>query len=357
MTINIYGRHYKKYIPVVVAIFLVCLFIVFVFPGVKEGIELKGGTLIIVRSEKAMDAPHLEQVLREKFPITEVRVTSISSPAGTGSGAIIEFAGNTELVSADALLSQAKAQAQSNPAAAKENALAALNAVSAYIAVPDTSAMGLEELLELAGANLTKANEMFQLRLQEFIKGEFLLGEDAKFQRREIGPALGEAFYESALTVSIIAIALVVLVVFAFFREVIPSVAVISAAFFDIAFALAAMSLLGISLSLSSIPALLMLIGYSVDTDILLTTRVLKRKESTPALRALDSMKTGLTMTFTTIAALLAMLVLSFFGQILVIFEISAVLLAGLCGDIIATWFLNAPVLLWYVEKKTGGAG
>ena len=38
------------------------------------------------------------------------------------------------------------------------------------------------------------------------------------------------------------------------------------------------MSLLGIPLSLASVGALLMLIGYSVDTDILLTTQGSKKK-------------------------------------------------------------------------------
>jgi preprotein translocase subunit SecF len=41
-------------------------------------------------------------------------------------------------------------------------------------------------------------------------------------------------------------------------------------------------------------------------------------------------------------------------AQINIIFEISAIVLFGMVGDLIATWFTNAPILLWYWEKKHG---
>ena len=112
------------------------------------------------------------------------------------------------------------------------------------------------------------------------------------------------------------------------------------------------MAVFKVPLSLATIPALLMLVGYSVDTDIMLTTRLLKRREGTAADRTIGAMKTGLTMTFTTLAALTVMLSISFFNQITIIFEIAAVIFFGLLGDLISTWMMNAPILLWYVEKK-----
>jgi len=65
-------------------------------------------------------------------------------------------------------------------------------------------------------------------------------------------------------------------------------------------------------------------------------------------------MITGLTMTSTAIAALLAMLVLSYFSQIEVIFQISAIIIFGLVAGILSTWFMNAAVLLWYIEGRGG---
>jgi preprotein translocase subunit SecF len=48
------------------------------------------------------------------------------------------------------------------------------------------------------------------------------------------------------------------------------------------------------------------------------------------------------------------MLVVSYFYQIEVIYQIAAVLFFGLVGDLISTWLMNAPVLLWYIESKGG---
>jgi preprotein translocase subunit SecF len=113
-------------------------------------------------------------------------------------------------------------------------------------------------------------------------------------------------------------------------------------------------TLLGFSLTLSSVAALLMIIGYSVDTDILLTTRLLKRRDKTVYERANDTLKTGLTVTTTLIGAALVMLIVSWMAQITTIFEIAAIVLFGMAGDLISTWFTNAPILLWYWEKKHG---
>jgi len=56
----------------------------------------------------------------------------------------------------------------------------------------------------------------------------------------------------------------------------VPSSCVILAAVSDIISTIAVTNLLGLKMSTAGIAALLMLIGYSVDTDILLTTKVLK---------------------------------------------------------------------------------
>src|SRR3989344_2548200 len=57
------------------------------------------------------------------------------------------------------------------------------------------------------------------------------------------------------------------------FRTFIPGLAVISAALTDILAALAVIDILGIKLSAAGIVSFLLIIGYSIDTDILLTTR------------------------------------------------------------------------------------
>ncbi|EKF86410.1 protein translocase subunit SecF [Methanobacterium formicicum] len=142
--------------------------------------------------------------------------------------------------------------------------------------------------------------------------------------------------------------------VFIIFRDVVPSLAVIFAALSDIIIAVGGMSLFGIPLSIASVGALLMLIGYSVDTDILLTTRILKRKEGTVTQRAIEAMKTGLTMAAAAIGSMVALYLVVVFmipaAQTLA--DIAAVLIIGLIADIMATWLMNLGILRWYVEAR-----
>jgi preprotein translocase subunit SecF len=154
--------------------------------------------------------------------------------------------------------------------------------------------------------------------------------------------AMGFAFLFMSITVFII------------FRNFIPSMAVILAALSDIIIAMGGMSLFGIPLSLASVGALLMLIGYSVDTDILLTTRLLKRKEGTITERAIDAMKTGITMSVAAIAAMTVLYLVTVFliPQAEVLSNIAAVLIIGLVADIIATWLMNLGILRWYLEAR-----
>jgi len=118
---------------------------------------------------------------------------------------------------------------------------------------------------------------------------------------------------------------------------------------FDIIVTLAVIDLIGIRISTAGVAALLLILGYSIDTDVVLTTRVLKRKEGTIEARIINSMKTGFTMTFTTLTALL---VGYFISNSFVIKEMFLIIMIGLLVDVLVTWLFNAGVLRWYLEKK-----
>jgi preprotein translocase subunit SecF len=131
----------------------------------------------------------------------------------------------------------------------------------------------------------------------------------------------------------------------------VPSIAVIEAAFADIAMTLAVVDLLGMKISSAGIIAFLMLIGYSVDTDILLTTKVLRRKDETINHAIFTAFKTGITMTLTAIAAIsIALFVVWRFETVLN--QIFSILLIGLSFDIFNTWITNTCLIKWYAEKK-----
>lgn len=155
--------------------------------------------------------------------------------------------------------------------------------------------------------------------------------------------AIGFAFLFMSVTVFII------------FRDPVPSLAVILAAASDIIIAVGGMSILGIPLSLASVGAILMLIGYSVDTDILLTTRVLKRRKGSINERALGAMKTGVTMSISAIGSMAALYLVTVFlmPEARVLSDIASVLIIGLLADILTTWLMNLGILRWYLEVKS----
>lgn len=170
---------------------------------------------------------------------------------------------------------------------------------------------------------------------------------------RTVGPVLSAAALTQVYWALAIAFIFMAVTIFIIFRNLVPSMAVILAALSDIIIALAGMSLLGIPLSMASVGALLLLIGYSVDTDVLLTTRVLKRREGTITQRALDAMKTGLTMVITSIVAMIALyiVVILLIPTAGVLADIAAVLIIGLTADVLITWLMNLGILRWYMES------
>lgn len=137
---------------------------------------------------------------------------------------------------------------------------------------------------------------------------------------------------------------------FTYLKNSVPSFAVILSAFSDLVMTFAVVNLMGMRLSTAGIAAFLMMIGYSVDTDVLLTTRVLQRKHSINR-EIFDAFKTGITMTLTSIVAIVAALIVVFNFQS-VLNPIFTILIIGLTFDIITTWFANASIIKWYVESK-----
>jgi preprotein translocase subunit SecF len=165
------------------------------------------------------------------------------------------------------------------------------------------------------------------------------------------GATLSQSFYKQLMIAILVAFLFMAVVVFIIFRTVIPSSAVIISAFTDILMTLALFNFLEFKLSSAGIVAFLMLIGYSIDTDLLLTVRVLKRKEGSLNSRLFSSFKTGITMTLTSLfAVLVVLIVVQSFSTVLT--QIFTILAIGLSFDILNTWITNVSILKWYVNKK-----
>jgi preprotein translocase subunit SecF len=172
---------------------------------------------------------------------------------------------------------------------------------------------------------------------------------DGNHNIEETSSSLSQSFWQNTVKALLLAFFFMAGVIFVYFRKLVPSSAIILAALSDFVCTLAAMNLLGIKLSTASVAALLMLLGYSVDSNILLSVRVIKRKAGTVAERIAKAIKTGVTMSITT---LIALSTIYFITPSRILQQIAIVLILGLIFDFINTWIQNAAILRWWLGKK-----
>lgn len=209
----------------------------------------------------------------------------------------------------------------------------------------------LSEISDMNNGKFLKFGTMDDAKYQSLTQLISQKYPDAKID--QIGESFGKSLQSQAALALLISFIGMAIVVFLSFRTFVPSVAVVLSALADMVMTAAMMNIIGIPLSLGTTAALLMLIGYSVDSDILLTNRVLKRQGKLND-KLMGAFHTGIIMTSTTLAATTALFVVSWFGSVQILMEISAVLLIGLVADILNTWLTNVGILKWYVLKGGG---
>ncbi len=178
----------------------------------------------------------------------------------------------------------------------------------------------------------------------ELVQGEYTV--------EEVSASLGSSFWQSTVKAIAVAFLVMSIVILLYFRKLIPSAVIVLSAAVDMGGTLAIMNLLGVPLSMAGVAALLMLIGYSVDTDVLLTAKIINERGEAIIDGMRSAIKTGLTMQFTTIAALTVLYIIS---PAQVLRQITLILTIGLLIDLSSTWLMNAGLLRWYLERKQNG--
>ncbi len=205
------------------------------------------------------------------------------------------------------------------------------------------SSNGYGYFVESTVQDQNKINEIIDLISQNYnVKKE-------QISIQFIGETLGKSFFKESFIALILAFLFMAIVVFILFRQPLPSFYVVFAALADIVETITITNLLGIKISVGGIAAFLMLLGYSVDTDILLTTRILKTKGKELYEKTFNAMKTGLIMSITTLVATLSGFLLS---NNPIIKQIMLIIFIGIMLDILNTWMFNAPILIKTIEKK-----
>ena len=221
--------------------------------------------------------------------------------------------------------------------------------LSPFLGNAGTNTTSADSMLAAAQGIYNNASAKYQSSLISAV-GQVVPFRSYSYQ--EITVLQSSYFLQQLETIIIVAFILISIIVFFIFRSVVPSFAVVFGAANDMIVAIGAMALFKIPLGIASIGGLLMLLGYSIDTDVLTAIRILKRHEGTPEQRAYSSMKTGLTMTFTAIVSFAVLFAVSYILYVPTYFEISGVVLFGLIADLATTWLGNASIILMHVNRK-----
>jgi preprotein translocase subunit SecF len=284
-------KNLRKLIVIPLALLAIALFFIgssYVQEGqfLKRGIDLEGGVQITVHHSQKTDLDLVKSKISEELGTTDLDIVTTTNPATRQQETIIVSVGGE---------------------IAEEKISTAIE-----------SALGI-----------TLSPQTYSIRV--------------------LGPALASSFWNQAKWAFMFAFLFMAGVVAFYFRKPLPTVAILVSTTYDLLIIFGFMALTGMHLSLATIAAVLMIIGYSVDTNILLTNKILRERDGDLFERINRGLKTGLTMSASTISVLLALFLVGGAYSI-VLRQISTILLVGLLADIPNTWLLNANILTWHRE-------
>ena len=333
---RIYHDHYKL-LFIITTLMLIAAFAVIGMTYAQtgdilyKGVSLSGGLTITIPTSGSPIAPsEIEDLLVNTFPDADFAVREVSE-LGTQSAIVIEGNRPGDLsVFEDEVLAALAGTVDVSDASTEIVGPSLGQSFFKQVAKAVLIALVFMGLVVFLYFGETKAQKII-VTLLAIIEGMFIWN------------ATGSIIF------TILAIILGIIIIVLYVRFSIPSAAVILAAVSTIVFTLAVINVMELRVSTAGIAAFLMLIGYSVDTDILLSTRVLKRSGGTVYDRVLSTVKTGLTMEVTTMITAVVALV---FSQSEVIREIMLIIFIGLLADIFFTWIQNVGILRWHLERR-----
>ena len=377
---NIYAsKHYKLFILVPILLLLFGVYMIYFMHALQYDVTLVGGTSITLTTNSTMSTAALTKAVDMQIP--GAGATIERSPGGISITLkynqslnnannylnqtnsyfskyqqeqvdIIAYSNNIAVNPDNSTAQQLMSQAEQNSTMYTKQINSSFDSEMLLLApfVKSTQRPpSISDVVQLASTSYVQASANYKTQVLSKI-GTIIPFTSASYNQQS--PQLSAFFLKEVIQIVIEAFAIAAVVVFIVFRTPIPSFSVVFGAFNDIIVALGAMALFGIPLSLSSIGGLLMLIGYSIDTDMLTAIRILKRNEGTPEERAFSTMKTGMTMTFAGIIAFAVLFVVSYIYFIPTYIQISSVVLFGLTGDLFTTWLGNTPMVLWYKKNR-----
>ena len=329
---NTYMKNYKKLliIPLIIlTLSIIILLVQYSTNGyfIDKDISLKGGVSSTIYTQEEINIEDIESKFLEQYPGSEISIRKLSS-FGTSQkiGIIIE--------------------------ATEVNAEQVRNFVQKNF---NTENFSIQETGEGLGESFFK--ELIYAIIFAFglmIGIVILIFVLEKTLSRILGSILLFLVIIIDIPIQIKAILSVIFIIFVILltlvkKKFIISLPILFSIIFDILCTLAIISLLNMKISSAGIAAFLMVIGYSIDTDLLLTTRILRRKIGTIFERLKNAFKTGIMMTITTLAALS---VAYFITNSIILKQMFGIIIIALTVDLISTWITTSGLIIWYAKKN-----
>ncbi|BCS91297.1 MAG: protein-export membrane protein SecF [Candidatus Micrarchaeota archaeon] len=364
--LNIYQRNYKLY-PIIPIVIVLASILSIIIAKLPLSINLTGGTLIIVNQSSNYSLSYLQGSISRLFPSSVVTVTKNLNQID------IYISANSTLSAIERSYENIQADYNSYQQIYSNITVLRSEGNSSYLSLEPSLQLLYNKILsnftseQLKAADLgLRANNSYNSsNISSVIKLSLLYFNESQaryynmtiskirsvinadsYTIESVSPEIGSYFLNDFIDILIAAFVMVFIAVYIIFRDILPAFTIVLGALADISIAMSALVIFHLPLGITSLAALLMIIGFSIDTEVLAAIRIIKRHEDTKEIRAFNSMKTGLTMTSSALIAFTSMLVFSIIFNIATYEEIASILIIGLIGDIFTTWFGTTPVIL-----------
>ena len=349
METNIYkSRLYLVFTAIAV---LLIAFSLLNLGNLKYGVEFKGGTLVIVDTSQQVDSSIIEDKLKQSG-FSEAKIQNYQTPYGYRLEIEVPNTENIEYIEmeknkiSDLVDNLSAKMAAGKDYSTEQGAIFEILDKSGNISGMsyNRTVKNPREYLNQFDAMYNKVRSDYENGIKDALTTQISID---SFSFQTVTPTLSLSMIGKATQAAIMSAIFSILLVFVLFKNPGPSVAVLSGAAADITIAVGLMAFFQIPMTLASFSALLSLIGYSLDTDILLTTNILKKsRDETVEDSAWNAMHSGVLMTFSGILSFGVLFYISWLLKIPVYSQIASTMLMGLCGDLFATWGINAVLLL-----------
>ncbi|MCL5786648.1 MAG: hypothetical protein M1520_00380 [Candidatus Marsarchaeota archaeon] len=375
---NMYNnKNVKFFILIPIAMMLVSIYL---SQGIVLDSSLGGGISMLIQTNTTLSASQIASLVSSKLNTPTPSIVKSSGTVG------ITIAANTSLSNAEnylinfysynsnytsyyvnytnysialqhnpsnatihALQNKTSAALASNLKGMSSSLSSELQELKPFIGSKNYNSSNPAEMLSVAQSAYSNASKVYQNQVINKLHSVLPF---TSYSYEQVSAIQGKYFLGTVEQIIIIAFILISIVVLIIFRSIVPSFAIVFGAANDIIVALGAMAIFKIPLGVTSIAGLLMLLGYSIDTDVLAGIRILKRSEGTPEDRAYSAFRTGMTMTSAAILSFAVLFAVSLVAYVPTYYEIAGVVLFGLIGDIFTTWFGNAVMILMHAKRK-----